>query len=269
MGRIIDIGSSDRSTADHRDLFAAPEDTVDEIGARLEPATDSVGELSRWTLIRGNADAVARRGSDADLRRARFEVDTSPAAPPIRLRRWSAREYERLSDLGLLQPGERLEHVGGETVLRERQGDHHALAIELVGDALHAALGTGWRIRVRLPVSLDDDSEPEPDFSIIQGTPRDGGRPVHTRLALVVEVADSTLAFDRAEKGSLYARAGVSDYWIVNLRDRVLEVYREPSPASDAPFGWRYSTVRSLGPGAVVAPLAAPQARVVVAYLLP
>jgi Uma2 family endonuclease len=196
-------------------------------------------------------------------------VDALAAASPIRLRRWDTREYERLSELGLLQPGERLEQVGGETVLRERQGDQHALAIELVGEALHAALGPGWRIRVRLPVSLDDDSEPEPDFSIIQGTPRDGTRPAHTRLALVIEVADSTLAFDRSQKGSLYARAGVCDYWIVNLRDRALEVYREPLPASDAPFGWRYGTVRSVGPGAMVSPLAAPQASIVVAYLLP
>jgi Uma2 family endonuclease len=92
---------------------------------------------------------------------------------------------------------------------------------------------------------------------------------MHTRLALVIEVADSTLAFDRSEKGSLYARAGIGEYWIVNLKDRALEIYREPLPASDAPFGWRYGTMRSLGPGAVVSPLAAPQARVVVAYLLP
>jgi Uma2 family endonuclease len=207
---------------------------------------------------------------DLDSRPGRLDLDgPEPVSPPIRLRRWNRREYERLTDLGVLQPGERMEQLGGEMVLRDRQGDQHALSIELVGDALRAALGNGWRVRVRLPVMLDDDSEPEPDFSVLSGNPRDGGRPIQSRLALVVEVADSTLAFDRAEKGSLYARSGVPDYWIVNLQDRALEVYREPRPASEAPFGWRYSSVRSLGPGAVIAPLAAPLAGVVVAYLLP
>jgi Uma2 family endonuclease len=191
-------------------------------------------------------------------------------AAPLRISRWQGVDERRLMSRGVLQPGERLELVGGDLLIRERQGDQHALAIELVGDAFRAALGAGWRVRVRLPVALDDESEPEPDVSIVQGTPREAaGRSTRSRPDLIVEVADSSLAFDRREKGSLYARAGVPDYWIVNLDDRVLEVYREPRPAVEAPFGWRYTTVRSLGPGAVVSPLAAPLAHVIVAYLLP
>jgi hypothetical protein len=61
------------------------------------------------------------------------------------------------------------------------------------------------------------------------------------RAALIVEVAESSLLFDRAQKGSLYARAGIADYWIVNLVDHVVEVYRDPGPDLTAPFGWRYS----------------------------
>ena len=77
------------------------------------------------------------------------------------------------------------------------------------------------------------------------------------------------MAFDRRYKGSLYARAGIIDYWIVNLRRRVLEVYREPVVAPEARFGWKYSRVRILKPEATVSPLAKPDATIAVADLLP
>jgi len=86
---------------------------------------------------------------------------------------------------------------------------------------------------------------------------------------LVVEVAESSLRRDREDKGSLYARAGIADYWIVNLVDRVLEVYREPGPDPAAPFGWRYQSVAALGREGAVAPLAAQGPRIPIADLLP
>jgi len=89
------------------------------------------------------------------------------------------------------------------------------------------------------------------------------------RPALVVEVADSSLALDRTHKGSFYARARLSEYWIVNLADRVLEVYRDPGPDAGAPYGWAYRVVLTLGPDERVAPLVASSARILVADLLP
>ena len=86
---------------------------------------------------------------------------------------------------------------------------------------------------------------------------------------LIVEVADSSLVFDRRYKGSLCARAQVTDYWIVNLRRRTLEVYREPVPTPSARFGWSYASVRRLTATATIAPLAAPHATIAVADLLP
>ena len=86
---------------------------------------------------------------------------------------------------------------------------------------------------------------------------------------LTVEVSESSLGFDRRHKGSLYARAGLDDYWVVNLVDRVLEVYREPVPDPDAPFGWRYARREVLDPSMRVTPLAAPSAAIRVADLLP
>jgi Uma2 family endonuclease len=156
----------------------------------------------------------------------------------IRARRWSRVEYERLIAHGLFQPGERLELIGGEMLVREPQGDPHALAMELVGDALRGALGLGWRVRVQLPVALAEDSEPEPDFSIVRGVARRiTGRSIPSRPALIVEVADSRLRFDRRQKGSLYARAGVADYWIVNLGKRALEVRRHRTHGSAVRLG--------------------------------
>jgi Uma2 family endonuclease len=229
-----------------------------------EHAGSTVHDFLQWIRTRETEEP------DDDLLSGEPEPVELATAAPLRISRWHGLDERRLMSRGVLQPGERLELVGGDLLIRERQGDQHALAIELAGDAFRAALGTGWRVRSRLPVALDDESEPEPDVSVVHGTPREAaGRSTRSRPDLIVEVADSSLAFDRREKGSLYARAGVPDYWIVNLDDRVLEVYREPRPAIEAPFGWGYTTVRSLGPGAVVSPLAAPQAHVIVAYLLP
>jgi Uma2 family endonuclease len=120
-----------------------------------------------------------------------------------------------------------------------------------------------------MPLALDPMSRPEPDIAVVPGGPRDY-RKAHPKTALLlVEVADTTLAYDREWKGSLYARGGIRELWIVNLLDRVLEVYREPVSSSTAKHGWAYRSVSKLGPGETAKPLAAPGASVAVADLLP
>ena len=189
--------------------------------------------------------------------------------PGIRTWRWSRVEYDRLIERGIFLPDDRLELLAGELVVREPQGTPHAAGIQLVEEALRRAFGPGWAVRVQLPVALDDESEPEPDVSVVPGGPRDYLAAHPSRPVLVVEVAETSLALDRTHKGSLYARAGLADYWILNLVDGVLEVYRQPAPFSRAPFGWAYSEVRSLGATDLVSPLAAPEVRIPVAALLP
>ena len=180
-------------------------------------------------------------------------------------RKWKRVEYDRLIECGFFQPGDRVELLGGHLIVSEPQSDRHYVAIRAVEEALHLAFGTGWDIRTQAPVALDEQSEPEPDVAVVPGTFRDYARGHPTRPVLVVEVSLSSLASDRAHKGSLYARAGLADYWIVNLVDRVLEVYREPGQDPGAPFGWRYQSVTVHEPRAAVAPLAAPHAAVRVA----
>ena len=188
--------------------------------------------------------------------------------PHLTTRRWRRVEYDRLVDLGMFV-GERLELLDGLLVVREPQGSPHAAIVGHIGQVLAAAFGPGWYPRLHSPLALDDDSEPEPDVAIVTGGPRDYVAAHPSTAALVVEVADSSLRLDRRLKGGLYARAGLHDYWIVNLVEGVLEVHREPQPAVDAAHGWVYRSAEIRRPPATVAPLAAPGALIPVADLLP
>jgi len=186
-----------------------------------------------------------------------------------RTRRFSRAEYDRLIELGVFQPGEDIELIGGELIVAEPQGAPHYTAIRKTAKALEAVFGPGWNVRMEGPIGLDDESEPEPDVAVVPGSLDDYAREHPSRPVLTVEIAESSLALDRRHKGSLYARAGLADYWILNLVDRVLEVYRAPVVDGAAPFGWRYAQREVLDTFARVTPLAAPQASVSVSQLLP
>jgi Uma2 family endonuclease len=187
----------------------------------------------------------------------------------VRTKHWSRVEYERLVDLGAFRPGERIELVAGALLVREPQGGPHATAVSLAEDALRGAFGAGWTVRGQMPIALDDDSEPEPDIAVVPGRPRDYTRAHPARPVLIVEVADSSLELDRREKASLYARARIADYWIVNLVEQVVELYRDPLAAPGAPHGWRYGSTVTLRAGSAVTPLALPGSAIPVSDLLP
>lgn len=180
------------------------------------------------------------------------------AIPERKTRRWSRIEYDRLIDLGVFQPGDPIELIGGELVVAEPQGAPHYTSIQKTARVLERAFGPSWNVRTQGPMGLDEESEPEPDVAVVPGEPDDYGTSHPSRADLVVEVSESSLAFDRGHKGSVYARAGILDYWIVNLVDRVVEVYREPAPDAAAPFGARYARREALDPSRQVSPLAAP-----------
>src|ERR1700675_1316108 len=188
---------------------------------------------------------------------------------PVRTRRWTRKEYERLAELGIFRDDEPLELIGGQLIVAEPKGSPHATAVELTAQALRTAFGPGWAVRAQNPIALDDESEPEPDVLVVRGTLRDYRDAHPSSAALVVEVSETSLAFDRREKASLYARAGVTDYWIVNLVDQRLEVHRRPVADASAEFGWRYSDVQALTAPATVSPPPPPAPPVAVSALLP
>jgi len=186
-----------------------------------------------------------------------------------RLRPWKRVEYERLTELGIFQPGERLELIDGLLIVREPHGSRHAAAIRRIVTALRRVLGDEWQIDSQLPIALDDDSEPEPDVAVVPLDPS-AYRDAHpSRAVLVIEVADTSYRVDHEHKASLYARAGIADYWIVDLVRDTVEIHREPEVAPAAPYGWRYRTVAAAHAPDRVAPLIAPGAAIDVGDLLP
>lgn len=185
------------------------------------------------------------------------------------LHRWKRVQYEKVIEAGIFQPGDRIELVAGHLIVAEPQGRAHFTAIRAVEEALRAAFGSGWEVRAQGPIALDDESEPEPDVAVVPGSFRDyySGHP--SRPVLIVEVSESSLRLDRRHKAGVYARNSITDYWIVNLVERVLEVYREPVADAEAPLGWRYRSLQRLTVEASVAPLALPATAIRVAELFP
>jgi len=185
------------------------------------------------------------------------------------LRRWTRHEYERLIDHGFLHEDAPVELLDGLLLVKEPQHSPHRTAVLLVARALERAFGEGWFVQTQSPIILDDRSEPEPDVCVVRGAPRDyvDAHPRHA--ALIVEVAQSGLDIARGRKARGYARARITDYWIVNLVDRVLEVHREPARPGPARPRWGYASIETLGADGTVIPLAVPSAAIRVADLLP
>ena len=187
----------------------------------------------------------------------------------VHLRRWTREEYDKMIDVGVLTANDRVELIEGEIVTVTPQNRPHATAVQLGAAALRRAFGEGVEVRQQLPLALGDDSEPEPDVAVVIGLTRDYRDAHPTTALLILEVADSSLAFDRTNKARLYARAGIADYWLVNLVDNVLEVRRFPAPSPDSPDQWGYAVVEQYRATDGVAPLDRPANPIVVAELLP
>jgi Uma2 family endonuclease len=181
---------------------------------------------------------------------------------------WTLDAYEHLVALGLFE-GQHVELIQGDILTMPPMGSLHAMTVLRLAEALRLVfpLTAGYLLRQQMPLRLAAfDTEPEPDIAIVVGTLDDYLDAHPSTALLVVEVAESSLAYDRDVKGPLYARAGIADYWIVNLPERCLEVFRAPETTAQ---GWRYTSRQSLTAPATIAPLAALGQAVAVATLLP
>jgi Uma2 family endonuclease len=180
----------------------------------------------------------------------------------VQLKRWTVEQYDRLVSAGILSPHERVELLEGDIVRMWPQGPAHATAIGVVEETLREVFRPGFALRIQMPFVGGEDSEPEPDIAVVRGSHRDyyGAHPAVA--VLIVEVSDSTLDYDRRRKGPAYARASVPEYWIVNLVERVVEVYRDPAERS-------YQSREDFRLGESISPLGAPLALIAVADLLP
>jgi Uma2 family endonuclease len=186
---------------------------------------------------------------------------TRPAAD-IPMRPWTREEFDRAREVGLFGPEERLELISGWIVPQEPMNRRHALALLAGFPVLQAVFTGGVYVQQQLPLALSTDGEPLPDFAVVRGTPAQYiDHPTEADTLLVVEVSDSTLSFDRTHKVALYANAQIPEYWIVNLVDRTLAVYRQPQ-------GNTYLNIQILPATATVISLSSPTP-IPVASLLP
>jgi Putative restriction endonuclease len=158
------------------------------------------------------------------------------AVPPWPVRRFTVAEYHSMIQAGILTENDRVELIEGWITPKMPHNPPHDATIDQDQEILRGSLPPGWRVRVQSAITLSD-SEPEPDLVIAPGpASRYATRhPEPHEIALVAEVADSTLAFDRGDKCRSYARAGIVCYWIINLVHRQVEVYTDPTGAVASP----------------------------------
>lgn len=151
------------------------------------------------------------------------------------LRKFTLEEYHRMIELGILVDGEPYELLEGNLVKKMSRGTPHDGTLDLLEGELLRILSADWFPRSQRAVTLIG-SEPEPDIAVVRG-PRaryTRAHPGPADIGLVIEVADSSLLIDRHDKGSIYARANLPVYWVVNVVDRVIEVYSQPAGADEA-----------------------------------
>ncbi len=185
--------------------------------------------------------------------------------PPRKKSKWSVDEFHRVRATGVWD-GLRTYLIRGEIWEQGEMNPPHAVIVGLVQDVLRILFGFGFTVRAQVPLVLTDSS-PFPDLAIVKGQQRDYLK-VHPNTAdLIVEIADSSLFEDTTTKAEVYATGGILDYWVVDVENRLLIVFRDPAPLPDG--GLAYRTRLELGIADTLAPLAAPSSPVRVADLLP
>jgi Uma2 family endonuclease len=177
------------------------------------------------------------------------------------IHRWTRKNYERMAIEGLFAPDARVELIDGIVYDKAPQSAPHVSGVHRTLKALERVFPDSY-IRVHAPLALADDSEPEPDLAVIQGTILDYAVEHPTTALLVVEIADSSLAHDQGLKIRLYARCGIPEAWLLNVPAKTLEVYRDP--VEDV-----YRTRQILRTGETVSPLVRPEAQIAVSDLFP
>jgi Uma2 family endonuclease len=170
-----------------------------------------------------------------------IEKQTAAPTPPPRTHRFTVEEYERLGEIGILTVKDRVELIEGWIVDKMTQNPPHNLAGDNLAELLRALVPSEWRVREQKAIRLST-SVPEPDVSVVQAPMSRYAKrhPGPADIALLVEVAESSLADDRVLMTRVYARAKIPVYWIINLKDRQVEVYTQPKVGRNAAYQQRH-----------------------------
>ena len=180
---------------------------------------------------------------------------------------WTVEEYHRLFEVGILKETDKVELLEGVIVQMAAQGTPHFMSITHANKALVYAFGDTHNVSCQCDIDLPPLSSPEPDFFLwsneIDIRPRGPAG-----VDLLMEISDTSLAYDSKAKADAYAKNGIREYWIVNARKRKLKVYRDPQPDDKGLFGYRYGSVTEYDASSTVTPLFRPDVSLRVADLL-
>jgi Uma2 family endonuclease len=178
--------------------------------------------------------------------------------------RFTVEEFHKLAEAGILDEDDRVELLDGELVIMSPIGYRHALTVNRLNEFFVERSRRRYLVSPQNPVVLAEVSEPQPDVVLVRRSSEvyQESNPHPKDVFLLIEVADASLPYNRGPKLRAYARAGISEFWIVNLAEDVIETYREPA-------GESYQTTARFGRGQTVAPLAFPDLAVAVSDIVP
>jgi Uma2 family endonuclease len=181
-----------------------------------------------------------------------------------KVRLWNVDEYHRMLATGIIAADERVELIAGQVMPMSAKNPPHAATTLCASDYLKRLLAEVALVRVQDPIQLSQYSEPEPDIAIVRIDPRKyiDHHPTSQEVFLLVEVADTTLEADRRQKAPLYAQAGITEYWILDVNKFQVYVFREPS-------GGTYKQEFILGENATLSLIAFPEMEVEISQLFP
>ena len=169
------------------------------------------------------------------------------------IRLLTVQEYHRMAEIGIFEEDERVELLAGQIVKMAAKGTAHSAAVTRTDKLLNNRLGQRILVRLQDPVRLNDYSEPEPDIAVVVPNPLyyEDHHPTPSEIYLIIEVADTTLRTDCGIKATIYAQSGIADYWVLDVNNRQLHVFREPTQDG-------YESIVVLGDDASISPLQFP-----------
>lgn len=199
---------------------------------------------------------------------------TAPAAPTIpsplqpTTYKWTVEDFHWVKYGSQVWEGKKVLLIDGGLMEMPPPGPIHNTALSLADYLFKALFVQGFVVRIQMPLVFGINTDLLPDLAVVAGAPRSISTNPSTAV-LVLEVSDSTLSFDTSEKASLYAAAGIADYWVIDVVNRRVVVHRGPTADPKQKYGHAYTSVNVLLPGQSLAPLAAPGSAVEVNDLLP
>jgi Uma2 family endonuclease len=181
---------------------------------------------------------------------------------PLRL--WTVAEYHRMAEAGIFGVDERVELLAGNIIWMIAKGTAHRSAVGRTDKLLQNRLGNRAWVSIQDPITLNEQSEPEPDIAVVKVDPLDYAdhHPAPSEVYLIIEVANSSLQLDCETKAKAYSQAGITDYWVLDVVNRQLHVFREPTQTG-------YKNIVILAEDATISPLAFPDVQILISEMLP